>query len=115
MPISEDEWESEKQWTEVERAIGEFLDAVQPRAYSVPELHELLQHGGTVTAPEEEIWCDEDDEQEPEEIEIVPMDVTEREVQAATTVLRDAEYLESKRIETAEGSVTYYRRWECAF
>jgi hypothetical protein len=115
MPISEDEWESEKQWTDVERAVGEFLDEVKPRAYSVSELHELLHHGGTVTAPEDDICWGEDEEEAPEEIEIVPMDVGEREVQEAVTVLRDAEYLESKRIETAEGPVTYYRRWECAF
>ena len=115
MPISEDEWESQKQWTEVERAIGEFLEGVAPRAYSVTELHELLEDGGAVTAPEDDFWCEEDEKEAQEEIEIGPMDVSEREVQEAVTVLRDGEYLESKRIETPEGPVTYYRRWDGCF
>ena len=110
MPISDDEWESEKQWDDVERAVAEFLDAVAPRAYAAAELHALLLDGGTVDAPPQDTWCDEEDEDEPERIDVAPMDVTEREVRKAVTDLRDAEYLASKRIETDDGVVTYYRR-----
>ena len=113
MPISEDEWESGKQWSEVERAVAEFLDAVEPRAYAVPELYDLLVDGGTVVPPETDTWCDEDEETE--SVDVAAMDVTERQVRAAVTDLRDAEYLESKRIETPEGPVTYYRRWDGCF
>ncbi|MGQ4554999.1 hypothetical protein [Halobellus sp. GM3] len=109
MPISDDEWDSGKQWDDIERAVAEFLDAVEPRAYAVPELHDLLADGGTVTAPETDTWCDEEDD-EPERIDVAPMDVTAREVHTAVLDLRDADYLSSKRIETDDGVVTYYRR-----
>ena len=108
MPITEDEWESGKEWTEVERAVAEFLSAVSPRAYAVAELDELLVEGGTVDPPTDDCW----DDDEPESVRVAPMDVTEREVRAAVTNLRDAEYLESKRVDTADGVVTYYRRSE---
>jgi hypothetical protein len=114
MPISDDEWESGKQWTDVERAVAEFLDAVAPRAYAVPELHDLLADGGTVAPPEVDTWdCDDDDE--PDEVDVAPMEVTERQVRRAVTELRDAEYLASKRIETDDGVVTYYRQSDGAF
>lgn len=108
MPISDDEWESGKEWTGVERAVAEFLAAVGPRAYSVAELDGLLAEGATVDPPDDECWDDTD----PEPVRVAPMDVTEREVRAAVTSLRDAEYLESKRVDTADGVVTYYRRSE---
>jgi len=111
MPISQDEWESGKEWTDVERAVAEFLAAVTPRAYSVAELDELLVEGATVEPPQDDCW----DDGEPDSVRVAPMDVTEREVRTAVTNLRDAEYLESKRIDTAEGVVTYYRRSELAF
>jgi hypothetical protein len=114
MPISDDEWKSGKQWDDIERAVAEFLDAVEPRAYTVAEVHELLVDGGTVTAPPQESWCDEDDDG-PERVDVAPMDVTERAVRKAITGLRDAEYLASKRIETDEGVTTYYRRGDGAF
>jgi hypothetical protein len=110
MPISEDEWESGKEWTEVERAVAEFLEAVAPRAYAVAELDELLVEGGTVEPPGDDL-CDDD----PDPVSVAPMDVTEREVRAAVTNLRDAEYLESKRVDTADGVVTYYRRSDLGF
>ena len=115
MPISEDEWESGKQWSEVERAVAEFLDAVEPRAYAVPELYDLLVDGGTVVPPETDTWCDEDEDEETESVDVAAMDVTERQVRAAVTDLRDAEYLESKRIQVDDGVVTYYRRGDHAF
>jgi len=111
MPITEDEWESGKEWTDVERAVAEFLAAVSPRAYSVAELDELLVEGATVEPPQDDCWDDDD----PESVRVAPIDVTEREVRAAVTNLRDAEYLESKRVDTAAGVVTYYRRSEMAF
>jgi len=110
MPISEDEWESGKQWTEVERAVAEFLTAVAPRAYAVAELDELLAEGGRVDPPTDD-W----DDDEPDPVRVAPMDATEREVRAAVTTLRDAEYLESKRVDTADGVVTYYRRSDFEF
>jgi hypothetical protein len=110
MPISDDEWESGKEWTDVERSIAEFLTAVAPRAYAVPELDELLVEGGTVEPPTDE-W--DDDPADP--VTVAPMDVTEREVRAAVTRLRDAAYLESKRVDTADGVVTYFRRSDCSF
>ncbi|SEF72095.1 hypothetical protein [Halobellus limi] len=113
MPISEDEWESGKQWDDVERAVAEFLDAVEPRAYTVEELHGLLVDGGTVVPPETDTWDDEADGAE--DVDVAPMDVTERRVRSAVTDLRDAEYLESKRIQVDDGVVTYYRRGEHAF
>ncbi|MFD1597379.1 hypothetical protein [Halobellus rarus] len=113
MPISEDEWESGKQWDDVERAVAEFLEAVEPRAYTVQELHDLLVDGGTVVPPETDSWDDEGDETD--DVDVAPMDVTERQVRAAVTDLRDAEYLESKRIQVSGGVVTYYRRGEHAF
>jgi hypothetical protein len=113
MPISEDEWQSGKQWNDVERAVAEFLKAVEPRAYTVPELYDLLVDGGTVVPPETDTWCDEEDERE--DVDVAPMDVTERQVRAAVTDLRDAEYLESKRIQTDEGVVTHYRLGDNAF
>ncbi|MDQ2055105.1 MULTISPECIES: hypothetical protein [Halobellus] len=114
MPISDDEWESGKQWTEVERSVAEFLDAVEPRAYTVPELHDLLADGGTVVTPETDTWsdCEDDDD---DEVDVAPMDVTERQVREAVINLRDAEYLASKRIETDGGTTTYYRRSNGAF
>lgn len=111
MPISDDEWESGKEWTDVERAVAEFLAAVSPRAYSVAELDELLVEGATVEPPQDDCW----DDDEPESVRVAPMDVTEREVRTAVTNLRDAEYLESKRVDTSGGVVTYYRRSEMAF
>ncbi|MFB6092887.1 MAG: hypothetical protein ABEK02_07750 [Haloquadratum sp.] len=113
MPLSEDEWESGRQWDDIERAVAEFLDAVAPRAYAVGELHDLLVDGGVVVAPEDDTWDDEDDG--PEEVEVAAMDVTEREVRKATTDLRDADYLESKQVQTDDGFVTYYRRADCGF
>ncbi|RLM57457.1 hypothetical protein DVK02_06730 [Halobellus sp. Atlit-31R] len=113
MPINDDEWESGKQWTDVERAVAEFLEAVAPRAYAVSELHDLLVDGGTFATPETETWCGEDEDGEggdPDEVDVAPMDVTERQVHQAVTELRDADFLASKRIETSEGVVTYYRR-----
>lgn len=111
MPISEDEWESGKEWTDVERTVAEFLAAVAPRAYSVAELDELLVEGATVEPPQGDCWDDE----EPEPVRVAPTDATEREVRTAVTNLRDAEYLESKRVDTPDGAVTYYRRSEMAF
>ncbi len=105
MPISEDEWESGKEWTEVERAVAEFLNAVAPRAYAVAELDEPLAEGGTVEPPADD-W--DDDGSDP--VSVAPMDVTERAVRTAVANLRDAEYPESKRVDTADGVVTYYRR-----
>ena len=106
MPITDDEWESGKEWTAVERAVAEFLGAVSPQAYAVGELHELLAEGGTVDPPADG-W---DEDTDP--VRVAPMDVTERAVRAAVTTLRDAEFLESKRVDTADGVVTYYRRSE---
>jgi len=123
MPISEDEWESGREWTDLERAIAELLGAVDPRAYSIPELHELLVDGGTVVPPApdgdpgldvvrgDEPECFEGSD--PERVDVARMDVTEREVREAVTALRDAEYLDSKEIRTADGFVTYYRRCDC--
>jgi hypothetical protein len=111
MPISDDEWESGKEWTAVERALAEFLTAVAPRAYAVAELDELLVEGGTVDPPADDDWSDE----EPDPVTVAPMDVTEREVRTAVTTLRDAEFLESKRVDTADGVVTYYRRADACF
>jgi len=105
MPISDDEWESGKEWTEAERAVAEFLTAVAPRAYAVPELDELVAEGGTVDPPGDD-WDDDD----PDPVRVAPLDVTERAVRAAVTNLRDAGYLESKRVDTADGVVTHYRR-----
>ncbi|MFB6252328.1 MAG: hypothetical protein ABEI27_11715 [Halobellus sp.] len=121
MPITDDEWESGRQWTDVERAIAEFLDAVAPRAYAVAELHQLFVGGGTVTAPDGndglDVVRDEDADREvdadPARVDVAPMDVTERELRAAANGLRDAEYLDSKAIRTADGFVTYYRRCDC--
>ena len=109
MPISDDEWESGKEWTDIERSIAEFLTAVAPRAYAIPELDELLVEGATVEPPADE-WDDDD-----APVTVAPMDVTEREVRAAVTRLRDAEFLESKRVDTADGVVTYYRRADACF
>ena len=111
MPISDDEWESGKEWTNIERTVAEFLAAVAPRAYSVAELDELLVEGATVEPPQDDGWDDE----EPDPVRVAPMDVTEQEVRIAVTNLRDAEYLESKRVDTPAGVVTYYRRSEMAF
>ncbi|MFA1611477.1 hypothetical protein [Halobellus rubicundus] len=122
MPISDDEWESGRAWTDLERAVAEFLGAVGPRAYSVPELHELLVDGGTVAPPESDeagldvVRDDEHDETasaDSERVDVARMDVTEREVREAVTGLRDAEYLDSKEIRTGDGFVTYYRRCDC--
>jgi len=110
MPITEDEWESGKEWTEVERAVAEFLAAVAPRAYAVAELDELLVEGGTAEPPVGE-WDDDN----PDPVTVAPMDVTEREVRAAVTNLRDADYLASKRVDTTDGVVTYYRRSDYDF
>ncbi|SMP30350.1 hypothetical protein [Halobellus salinus] len=107
MPITDNEWESGKEWTEVERAVAEFLSAVSPRAYAVAELDELLVEGGSVDPP-----ADEWDDDGPDPVRVAPMDVTERAVRTAVTNLRDAEFLESKRVDTADGVVTYYRRSE---
>ena len=111
MPISDDEWESGKEWTDVERSIAEFLTAVAPRAYAVPELDELLVEGAAVEPPADGDWSDE----APDPVTVAPMDVTEREVRAAVTTLRDAEFLESKRVDTPDGVVTYYRRADACF
>lgn len=123
MPISEDEWASGRAWTDLERAIAEFLGAVDPRAYSVSELHELLVDGGAVVPPGSDDDSglevvhgndhDEPDRPDPGRIDVARMDVTEREVRDAVTGLRDAEYLDSKEIRTADGFVTYYRRCDC--
>ncbi|SDX85037.1 hypothetical protein [Halobellus clavatus] len=122
MPISDDEWESGREWTDTERAVAEFLDAVAPRAYAVAELHQLFVDGGTVTVPESDesgldVVRDEDAEQEfdsdTSRVDVAPMDVTERELRAAANGLRDAEYLDSKAIRTADGFVTHYRRCDC--
>lgn len=113
MPISDDEWQSGKQWTTVERAVAEFLSAVAPRAYTVPELHDLLADGGTVTPPQTDVWGDESDEHA--DVDVAPMDVTEREVQEAVTTLRDGDTLESKRIQTDDGVHTHYREADSGF